>query len=358
MHNLPECCGGHRVLQVASATTSHLSIPPSTSPSLSWSTSFRSASELATALLRLGKSFDVLQLSAGPLQGHFSVVHLKDLSIFSIQTNQLLLLNGERGTDSITFSLETSGNFDDHRIFCRAIEPHSLHGFKPDLKESHFQLTAGSTTVIAITSAKKFCGFLECYGELELLENLYTSNSLRLNPEQYSKVSKQLLWYLNNPLNNAELRSMHTGHVFTMMLEAFKSTNENNFKSFEIAPRQKLVYELINWGFENSSNPVRLDEISNILFSSRRTLIQGCKENFNMGPMELLRLIRLEQVNFHLRCSELRAALDLKKVGDIANHFGFSSRGHFSAAYQNHFGETPRQTLSKANNPQAMDIKA
>jgi AraC family ethanolamine operon transcriptional activator len=96
---------GDRVLQVASATTSHLSIPPSTSPSLSWSTSFRSASELATALLRLGKSFDVLQLSAGPLQGHFSVVHLKDLSIFSIQTNQLLLLNGERGTDSITFSL-------------------------------------------------------------------------------------------------------------------------------------------------------------------------------------------------------------------------------------------------------------
>ena len=150
---------------------------------------------------------------------------------------------------------------------------------------------------------------------------------------------------------------MHTGHVFTMMLEAFKSTNENNFKSFEIAPRQRLVFDLINWGFENSSNPIRLDEISNILFSSRRTLIQGCKENFNMGPMELLRLIRLEQVNFHLRCSELRAALDLKKVGDTANHFGFSSRGHFSAAYQNHFGETPRQTLSKANNPQAMDIK-
>lgn len=73
--------------------------------------------------------------------------------------------------------------------------------------------------------------------------------------------------------------------------------------------------------------------------------------------MELLRLIRLEQVNFHLRCSELREELNLKKVGDIANHFGFSSRGHFSAAYQNHFDETPRQTLSKANHQQAIDIK-
>ena len=67
-----------------------------------------------------------------------------------------------------------------------------------------------------------------------------------------------------------------------------------------------------------------------------------------MGPMELLRLIRLEQVNHVLRSNELRASLELKKVGDVANHFGFSSRGHFSAAYRSQYGETPRQTLSKA----------
>ena len=66
-----------------------------------------------------------------------------------------------------------------------------------------------------------------------------------------------------------------------------------------------------------------------------------------MGPMELLRLIRLEQVNRVLRSNELRKSLELNKVGDIANHFGFASRGHFSAAYQTQYGETPRQTLSK-----------
>ena len=101
------------MLQTPSAITSQYSVPPASSQSISWSTSFNSASELAAVLLRLGKSFDVLQLSAGQLLGHFAVVHLKDLSIFSIQTNQLLLLNGERGQDCITFSLETSGNHDD-----------------------------------------------------------------------------------------------------------------------------------------------------------------------------------------------------------------------------------------------------
>ena len=34
-----------------------------------------------------------------------------------------------------------------------------------------------------------------------------------------------------------------------------------------------------------------------------------------MGPMELLRLIRLEQVNCVLRSNELRKSLELNKVG-------------------------------------------
>ena len=128
------------------------------------------------------------------------MVHLKDLSIFRIQTNQLLLLNGERGNDCVSFSLETSGIHNDHRIFCQAIEPYSLHGFKPDLSESHFQITAGSTSVIAVASAKRFSSFLKYCGHLELLESLYTSNSLQLQPHIYAKIAQQFAWYFNNPL--------------------------------------------------------------------------------------------------------------------------------------------------------------
>ena len=331
-----------------SATFGRFTLPPATSASFNWSTTFNSASELAAALLRLGKNFNVLQLSQGQLHGHFSVVHLKDLSIFSIHTNQLLLLNGERGKDSIAFSLETSGVHDDHRIFSQSIEPYSLHGFKPDLQESHFQLTAGSTSVIAITSARKFGRFLERCGQTKLIDTLNTSNSLQLQPKHYSKISRQLIWYLNNPLIYSEQRSLHTGHIFSQMLEIFTETKYDQFSSFKIAPRQQLVCDLINWGFENSTQPLKLDEISNILLSSRRTLIQGCTENFQRGPMELLRLIRLEQVNYVLRSNELRRSLGIYKIGDIAQHFGFTSRGHFSASYQSYFGETPRKTLADA----------
>ena len=336
------------IAQASSTTTSRFTLPPATSASFSWGTNFNSASELAAALLRLGKNFNVLQLSPGRLRGQFSVVHLKGLSIFSIHTNQLLLLNGDRGKDSIAFSLEISGIHDDHRIFSQSIEPYSLHGFKPDLQESHFQLTAGSTSIIAITSAHTFGRFLERCGQTKLLETLHTSNSLQLRPEHYSKISRQLTWHLNNPLINSEQRSLHTGHIFTLMLEVFTGTKYDQFNLFKISPRQQLVCDLIDWGFDNSTQPLKLDEISNILLSSRRTLIQGCKENFQKGPMELLRLIRLEQVNYALRSEEVRKSLGLHKIGDIADHFGFTSRGHFSAAYQRYFGETPRQTLADA----------
>ena len=59
-------------------------------------TSFVSACELAQCLKGLGKDFYVVQLSSGPLQGHFSVLHLEGISLLKISTNQVLLLNGNR----------------------------------------------------------------------------------------------------------------------------------------------------------------------------------------------------------------------------------------------------------------------
>ena len=319
-------------------------------PCFNWSTDFHSASELATAMKWLGKDFNVLQLTRGRLEGHFSVVHLSGLSIFSIETSQLLLLNGERGDDCISFCLVSSGPNEDHRVHAHTIDPYSINGFKPDITESHFQLSAGSKTLFTVTSARKFKIFLERCGHQDLLETIHNSNSLRLNPQSHQATKSKLAWHLSHPIVNTQQRSLHTAHLYTLILETLTQENKMNFDRFNLTPRQRIAQELVSWGFENSTNPIKLDDLANIFFSSRRTIIQGCKENFDVGPMELLRLIRLEQVNKTLRSNEIRESLELKKVGDVASHFGFTSRGHFSAAYQNQYGETPRQTLLKTNN--------
>jgi len=64
--------------------------------------------------------------------------------------------------------------------------------------------------------------------------------------------------------------------------------------------------------------------------------------------MELLKRIRLQQVNGMLRSEELRHAAGLHTVKEVAQHFGFHSRGHFAKDYQQLYAESPSSTLSQA----------
>ena len=348
MHSLHSPLLLASLTQLQHADNEVFSLPSQEQNQLCWSTSFQSASQLAEALGRLGKSFQALQLTTGSMHGHFAVVQLSGLSIISISTNQLLMLNGERGNDCSCFCLEISGTHQDHRVHGIPIAPCSLHGFKPDLSESHFHLTAGSTTYFAITSSSRFGAFLERCGHEQLRDTLENSNSLLLSDRMHREIKQRFSWHLKHPLKKAEQRSLHTGNIYTLLMQALAQQDREDFQPFQISPRQHLVNELVRWGFQNSSNPISLDQLGHILFSSRRTLIQGCKENFNMGPMELIKVIRLEQVNWVLRSEERRLSLQLNTVGEIAEFFGFHSRGHFSAAYRKHFQEMPRQTFSNA----------
>ena len=114
------------------------------------------------------------------------------------------------------------------------------------------------------------------------------------------------------------------------------------------SPRQQLVKEFVAWAFSNASQDWNLDQISEFLFASRRTLIQGTKESFDMGPMEMMKRVRLEQVNWILRSPETRVDKNFKTITEVAQHFGFQSRGHFARAYQQIFHETPSETWLKS----------
>ena len=106
--------------------------------------------------------------------------------------------------------------------------------------------------------------------------------------------------------------------------------------------------EFVDWAFDNSCNDCNLDQISELLFASRRTLIQGTKEAFDMGPMEMMKRVRLEKVNWILRSLEAREAQKFKTITQVAQHYGFQSRGHFAKAYQSLFAETPSETWLKS----------
>lgn len=314
---------------------------------LLWSASFRSASELASHLKRLGKPYEAIQLSQGRLLGRISCANFKSITLLEISSNQCLLLNGDRKPDFMSFCLESSGVADDHKTHTIAVPKYSINGFKANLKESHFQLTANSTTYFVITSANRINSILkECNAE-QLREQFLRCNSAQIAPCQHHKLKILLQQSINNTASNPSHPQQTGNSIISHFLDSLASTNNINYRPLELTQRQLLVKNFIQLGFDRGNEDLTLDDISKQLYCSRRTLIQGTKDAFNMGPMELLKTIRLEQVNWMLRNKEARAEAALQNVSDIAQHFNFYSRGHFARSYQNLFHENPSRTMQE-----------
>lgn len=322
-------------------------LPECLAASPNWDTSFFSACELSQCFAKIGKAFTAVQLSPGPLAGRFSMVHLGSLSVLMISTNQVLLLNGERGDNCVSFSLEVSGNNADHRVQCQTFHPHALYGFNQNLQESHFQLSAGSISIITVTASDTFNAFLTRAGYPYLIDPMLTSNCLNLAEAMHLLLANQLGKILRHPPNSQRECQLTTQEVLTSLLTCLQS-RADCFLPFDLTSRQQLAQEFVRWGISNGNTTQTLDEICQEIYTSRRTLILSSKENFQCGPMHLLRTIRLQQVHALLRSPVERDRAGLKQVSEVASFFGFRSRGHFARAYQEQFAESPRTTLLRS----------
>ena len=88
---------------------------------------FRSAPCLSKSLQAVGFEMDVAQLSRGRLKGSFQLGGSRQLPVLSIQTNQDLLLQGNRRPGVMLLSLNT--NDQQPLVRGKETQPGSLHGF-------------------------------------------------------------------------------------------------------------------------------------------------------------------------------------------------------------------------------------
>lgn len=86
----------------------------------------------------------------------------------------------------------------------------------------------------------------------------------------------------------------------------------------------------------NIEEPLTTHELSEHLGISRRQLERLFKKYLQAVPSRYYLNLRLQAARRLLRESD-------RSAGDIALRTGFSSAAHFSTAYRNHFGMTPRE---------------
>lgn len=308
------------------------------------SVAFSSAAELAFLIEGLGQQLDVIQLEVGRLNGSFQAEAVGGAVLLSIATNRRLLLYGQRQPGVISVSLEVNGLLDHHAAHGQRMDdPFTVAGIKPDLPEIYCQLTAGSDNLFALVRHGPFDAFARACGHPRVADCLYEANQKRLSPTAFAGLRQAMLNRLERPDCFAGAQAAE--QLFAVLLEALICEQEGSFVPFRQTSRAHVVKDLVRWSLSDELAPVGLDEVSQRVYSSRRTLIQGCQESFAIGPMELLRYIRLHRVHEALADPSIRQQLGLERVQEIARHYGFLSRGHFARAYQELYECSPAATL-------------
>jgi AraC family transcriptional regulator, ethanolamine operon transcriptional activator len=93
---------------------------------------------------------------------------------------------------------------------------------------------------------------------------------------------------------------------------------------------------------EHLAFPVGLIDMCEELGVSARTIQYAFRERFGIGPIEYLRMLRLNAVK-----SDLKMASNQKlTVRDVAVNWGYRHLGNFAADYKRHFGVLPSKARS------------
>lgn len=90
--------------------------------------------------------------------------------------------------------------------------------------------------------------------------------------------------------------------------------------------------------------PIRMPQVAAAAGCSIRTLGEAFQHFRGKTPLQVLHAIRLEQARRELARGGASAS-----VAQVARRYGFTNAGRFNARYQQLFGQTPLETLSRAS---------
>jgi AraC-like DNA-binding protein len=126
------------------------------------------------------------------------------------------------------------------------------------------------------------------------------------------------------------------------MLDTFAHTS-TRMPDALLAPRNASLRLAVEYMHAAAHLPITAADIAQEAGLTPRGLQQAFSRHLDTTPTAYLREIRLERVHEALRA----ATPDSTTVADVARHWAFAHLGRFSAAYQQRFGEYPRETLHR-----------
>ena len=306
---------------------------------------FRTTWEFESCFAAVGYDVKAVQITPGELRGSFELYGSRALPILSIRTNQALVVEGDRNSENSIIGLEQTNNIELHRVRGEHLNPSTIHGFSARIKDSYFQMSPGAHTTMAIFKTQRLHDLAVIHGEEKLVDCLDRHNSLQLQPKHFKQL--KTLLQPNYHTNGAFQETL----IESALLECFHPNVVMSSSTGEPTHQAQLMRDMLIWGLKNPNNAIKLDDLSATIFASRSSLVQNCRTTFGLGPMTLMKNIRLGQVQLALSHPEIRHRMGHHTVRSISSHYGFQSRNHFARDYRLFFGESPSATLQRSEAP-------
>ena len=302
----------------------------------------------------LGNPIFAVKTQSGPLECILTCSLGDEHTFLSIDSNRSLYVCCDKKKDSCFTSLENISKESVHNLRNYSndlsnIATQVLGGFSTKTDFRHFHLPSKVRLLAYICKTEKIATYLKIHAR-KYQDIAGQTNAILPSIEsliQFNTVIKNALRHSHDEDAQAE---HYNAIAMESLAKCFQSYQETKSISLKEIQRHELCKDLVIWGYANIETPLSLDLAIEQLHTTRASLSQGCKETMGIGPMEILRYIRLEHVYKALTSSKIRKQLNLQKVEEIREHYSFMSRGNFAGTYKTYFEESPKKTLMKSEN--------
>tara|TARA_B100001094_G_scaffold24853_1_gene20854 strand:+ start:39 stop:1064 length:1026 start_codon:yes stop_codon:yes gene_type:complete len=300
---------------------------------------FRSAGMLEGLFQQLGFQMQVVQISRGPLQGHLSATRSAGGLLLQLTTNQCLSCSGSRNQRWLAIALEQTNNLEMHRLRGEAVKPCSVQGFNRNLTESIWQVSPHSHLSLLVIPVERIFDLIALDPSSTLQEVIDTSNVVTFQPSHFKTLKTFLL---SSDIHGYAARDT----LDALLVECFMRPDNISSAGIQLSNRAELMQELLNYGLSNPSTAISLKDLSKAMLKSSSSIAKASREQFGVSPIQLLKQIRLQQVQNLLMDRERQQQLGTQSISSIAQRYGFTAPNHFARDFRTMFGESPRQTFS------------
>ncbi|WP_042945679.1 helix-turn-helix domain-containing protein [Pseudomonas lactucae] len=283
------------------------------------------------------------QLSPGAFEGELIAFRSDWMQLARDRSNQAMIKSGTAWDGAITFSLPLSAH---GPVYCAGHpihEPSLLVAHGHNLPELH---TPQHLDLLSVAIDEHVLEHvLERQGSAFRITDLPKCYRLGDSPVQHALAALFEALAGCDQGRDALLGhdSIRRGIRDTVMVHVLELIAPDQAPPLNPTARKRMVDRAREYALSHLDEPLSILDLCNHIGASRRKLQYCFQETLGINPVAYLRALRLNAVR-----RELRTSTQSQGVQEVAARWGFWHLSRFSGDYRTMFGESPSQTLRRA----------